>query len=157
MESRSLFYCWKGPKLICPWSDESNPHYSISFRKIRSRVFPPCVFFPNVYIRTWKYTSLYTGCNRINLPYAGRTFIRLVYVDVTKHIYTPSWTGRKIMTREKIWSFCGFMYCTCLRWFIICTLRRSVLEPIAKPSYAQANSCYVKYLNTKYEFYENSV
>ena len=33
-----------------------------------------------------------------------------------------------------MWSSCGTMYCTCLVWCVLCTLCRSILEPIAKSS-----------------------
>jgi len=35
-----------------------------------------------------------TGCFRRNLRYYGRTFLRKVYIDITKHTYIRSWTVR---------------------------------------------------------------
>jgi hypothetical protein len=36
-----------------------------------------------------------------------------------------------------MWFSCSSIYCTCLTRFVICTLSRSVLERIAKPSHAE--------------------
>jgi hypothetical protein len=36
-----------------------------------------------------------------NLPYFGRTFLRLSFVDVVKHTYSRIWTVTEILAREK--------------------------------------------------------
>ena len=50
--------------------------------------------------------NAYTGCCRRNLPYLGRMFLRLIYICLTKHI----WSEIERLGREL--SSCGFAYCT---------------------------------------------
>jgi len=40
--------------------------------------------------------------------------------------------------KKKIWSLCGSSYYTCLNWCVLRILHKYVLEPIAKPSHAEA-------------------
>jgi hypothetical protein len=42
----------------------------------------------------------YTGCFRKNLPYFGRTFLRLIYIDITKHTNIQSWTIMEMMQEK---------------------------------------------------------
>jgi len=37
-----------------------------------------------------------TGCTRTNLPYFGRTFLRLNYVDITKCTHVQSWNNDEL-------------------------------------------------------------
>ena len=76
----------------------------------------------------------YTECLRGNLPYFRRSFPRLNDVDVTKGTYTRSWTITDILKRYKMWSPCGSTYCVCWAWRFICTSRKFVPVPTAKPS-----------------------
>ena len=46
-----------------------------------------------------------TGCFRRNLRYFGRTFLRKVYIDITKHTYIRSWAVTDILMGEK----CGLL------------------------------------------------
>ena len=48
------------------------------------------------------------------LPFFGRTFLRLSYVDVIKHTYSRRLTVTEIMAREKCVFFFGSTSCMCL-------------------------------------------
>jgi hypothetical protein len=41
----------------------------------------------------------YIGCFRRNVPYFGSTFVRFVYMDVTKLTYVRRWLFTEVMTR----------------------------------------------------------
>ena len=43
---------------------------------------------------------------------------------------------------RKVWSSCGSTYSACVTWCVIRTLRRFVLEPIAKPSHTETSVIY---------------
>jgi len=47
------------------------------------------------------YEAGYTGRYRRNPPYFGKTFLRLIYIDITKHTYIWSWAVTEIIKREK--------------------------------------------------------
>jgi hypothetical protein len=44
--------------------------------------------------------SMYTGCNRRNVPDFGRVFLMLNYTDITQNTYIQSWTVTEIMAIE---------------------------------------------------------
>ena len=56
-----------------------------------------------VLLKKWHYAlcvtqvSQYTGCFRKNLPYLGRTFFRLNYIDMFKNTYIRNFTVTEIM------------------------------------------------------------
>ena len=87
--------------------NESSPHSTIAFLKTHFRAFLLCLapkYFPSVrifhqnplcipppffiYVHTHvqAHTSLYTECNGRNLPHFMRTFVSLIYTDLT-HTY----------------------------------------------------------------------
>jgi hypothetical protein len=72
------------------------------------------------------------------MSYFGGTFLRFIYVHITKYIDVRFWTFTEIMKRENV-VFCGCMYCINLTCSVFRTLRRSVLQLIAKPSHAEAS------------------
>jgi hypothetical protein len=61
-------------------------------------------------------------CTSRNLPYFVRTFLRLIYIVITKHTYIRSGTVTDIMTRR-----------------IFLTLLRSIFEPISKPRHTEVS------------------
>lgn len=69
--------------------------------------------------------ALYTKCLRRNLPYSGRPFLNLIYIDITRHTISRVKQLQKWYEKDAI--FCGSAYCTCLPWCVICTLSRSIL------------------------------
>ena len=69
-----------------------------------------------------KFNRSCTGCFRANLPYFGRTFVRL------KYLTTPDVT-RYDTSARRAWQSCGSTYCTRVARYVIGTLRRFVLEP----------------------------
>jgi len=46
-------------------------------------------------------SRLYTGCCRRDMPYFGRTYLRLIYNCIIKHTCLRSWTLAEVVTREK--------------------------------------------------------
>lgn len=46
-------------------------------------------------------SRLYTGCFRRDMPYFGRTYLRLIYSCIIKHTCIRSWTIAEVVTREK--------------------------------------------------------
>jgi len=46
-------------------------------------------------------SRLYTGCFRRDVPYFGRTCLRLIYSCITKHTCLRSWTIAEVVTRVK--------------------------------------------------------
>ena len=69
-----------------------------------------------------KYSRSCTGCFRGNLPYFGRTFVRLRYL-------TSPDVNRYDNGARRAWQSCGSTYCTCIARYVIGTLRRVALEP----------------------------
>jgi len=47
-----------------------------------------------------RFTWLYTGCPRRNVPDFGRVFLMLKYTDITQNTYAQIWTVTEIMARE---------------------------------------------------------
>lgn len=60
---------------------------------------------------SWDFNSgiAYTGCFRKNLSYFGRTFLGLIYIDITRRTCIRGWTVVKILTWEK----CGLLAVLC--------------------------------------------
>lgn len=46
-------------------------------------------------------SRLYTGCFRWDMPYIGKTCLRLIYSCIIKDICPRSWTIAEVVTREK--------------------------------------------------------
>jgi len=74
-----------------------------------------------------------------NLPYFGWKFIRLIYIGMNNHTYISELNAYRDNDSRIAWSSGGSMYSTCCKLYIIRTQRRSVLEPIAKPSLTEAS------------------
>lgn len=74
-----------------------------------------------------------TGRFSRELLWFGRTFLKLIYCDITKqqHPKLNDYSGSDV--KKKLWSFCGSTYFSCLAWCVP-TLRRSILEPMPQPS-----------------------
>jgi hypothetical protein len=53
----------------------------------------------------------YTGCPRRNVPNFGRVFLMLKYTHITQNTY-PKLNGYGDNGQRKVWSSCGFTYCT---------------------------------------------
>jgi hypothetical protein len=89
----------------------------------------------------------YTGRFKQNVPYYGRKFLKWNYIDNTKNTYIQQRTATKLRPRAKS----GLLRVTrkVLEYCVIWTLRKSVLEPIAKRSLAAAGMLckYVKPTN----------
>jgi hypothetical protein len=68
----------------------------------------------------------------------GRRFFMLNYIYVAKNTYIRNWMLTEILKRKKIWYSYGSMSCTCLTWWLILTLHRTILEPIPKLKHAAA-------------------
>jgi hypothetical protein len=96
--------------------------------------------------------QIHTRCIRRNLPYFRRLFPRLIHINITTHAYQKL-NGYRDNSVIKRWSPCGSTYCTCLTWCVMRTLRRSVLELIAK---LPRCVCCVKCLESYANFYETS-
>ena len=52
----------------------------------------------------FRFSLMYTGCPRRNVPNFGRVFLRLKYTDITQNTYIQSWTVTEIMAGE-VWNF----------------------------------------------------
>jgi hypothetical protein len=87
------------------------------------------------FLNKWKNIYINVGRNKINLPYLGRTFVRVIYINVTKSTYVGSWTFMEICY------ILAVTHCTCSARCVSRTQRRSVLVPTAKPRYTQGSSC----------------
>jgi hypothetical protein len=59
------------------------------------------------------YIYIYTGCNRRNVPYFGRVFLMLNYIEKTQNTYIQSWTVTEIKAREKCGELRVSTHCTC--------------------------------------------
>ena len=85
---------------------------------------PPCLFH-NVWTSKNRMCSgsdvCYTGCTRTNLPYFGRTFLRLNYVDITKCTHIQSWNNDEL---SFTFTFIDYNQCnlTCMCYLTICML-----------------------------------
>lgn len=85
------------------------------------------------------YISYINVCrNKINLPYFGRTFFRVIYINVTERTYVGIRTLMEI-TRKTCYVL-AVTHCTFLTRCVNRTLHRSVLVPTAKPRYTQGSS-----------------
>jgi len=63
----------------------------------------------------------YTGCTRTNLPYFGRPFRRLNYVDITKCTHIQCWNNDEL---SFTFTFIDYNQCnlTCMCYLTICML-----------------------------------
>jgi len=60
-----------------------------------------------LFLLTFIFHILYTGCHRRNGPNFRRVFLMLNSTDITQNTYIQSWTVREIMSIEK----CGLLCC----------------------------------------------
>lgn len=125
---------------------------------ISQKVKYQCVnmgFFMSItaWLNGWGWFLMYKGYFKTNLPYFRRMFLRLTYTDITEH--RLKLTNNRDNNVTKRWSSCVSTCCTHVTLCVIPTLCKSVLELIPKPNHTEP-MCYVKYLETKDDFYDTS-
>jgi hypothetical protein len=118
-----------------------------------------CIFIHPL-CQNWYSTQqyhVYIRCFRKNLPYSGRMFLKINLQWCNKTHLHLIFSCYKNNGARNMWSSCCSTYCICLAWCVICTLHRSVIEPVAKPSHMEASVLRKILKKLKNNSYENSV
>lgn len=79
----------------------------------------------------------HTDCFRRNPPYLERKCLRLLYINIIKKFLYFNLDFYGDMVAKKMWFSCGSRHWTCLTLCVILTVRRFVLETIAKTSHTE--------------------
>jgi hypothetical protein len=109
------------PILCFQWHHQRD--LSLSFQQlILVNIGPECFICEYICI----FVHVYTGCTRKNLPYFGRSFLRISYIDIPKNSYDRIWN----VTEKIKWEQNVFLlrFCVLLAWRTFCTLAGTSLS-----------------------------